>query len=129
MINVFIFFTLVVNDYSYWFFTDLQYSLSDTYYQYYVMETHNSKCPWDLNSYSGRWKYYFWISDPKLNFTSNATIEKAKRLLLSDMYVPKCRFVLKINFIDYTYLNSIHNIVLEFSVLIYLRLNMNYVVF
>lgn len=50
-----------------------------------------SKCPWDLNSYSGRWMYFFWITNPKLNFTSTATIEKAKMLILSDVYVTTYR--------------------------------------
>ncbi|KAL5239868.1 hypothetical protein ACI65C_007278 [Semiaphis heraclei] len=40
-------------------------------------------CPWDLNTYFGRWMYYSWITNPKLNFISSTTIENAKLLCLS----------------------------------------------
>lgn len=46
-----------------------------------------TECPWNLNTYYGRWKYYSWITNPKLNFTKTDTIEEAKRLRMRSVYV------------------------------------------
>ncbi|XP_026807716.1 sideroflexin-2-like [Rhopalosiphum maidis] len=43
-------------------------------------------CPWDLNTYFGRWMYYSWITNPKLNFTSSAMIKEAKLIHFSCLY-------------------------------------------
>lgn len=54
------------------------------------METPNIiKCPWNLNSYFGRWMYFSWMTNPKLNFISSAKIEDAKVLRLGHVYVLK----------------------------------------
>lgn len=46
-----------------------------------------TKCPWNLDSYFGRWMYYSWITNPALNFVSTATIENAKQIRIFYMYV------------------------------------------
>uniref|UniRef100_T1IIV2 Sidoreflexin n=1 Tax=Strigamia maritima TaxID=126957 RepID=T1IIV2_STRMM len=36
---------------------------------------------WDLNTFIGRLKYYFWVTDPRTAFISNKKIDDAKELL------------------------------------------------
>lgn len=43
-------------------------------------------CPWDLDTYFGRWMYYSWITHPKLNFVTSSMIEEAKLIRFSYLY-------------------------------------------
>ncbi|XP_050057292.1 sideroflexin-2-like isoform X1 [Aphis gossypii] len=40
-------------------------------------------CPWNLDTYFGRWMYYSWITNPKLNFVTSSMIEEAKLIRFS----------------------------------------------
>lgn len=42
--------------------------------------------PWDLDTYFGRWMYYSWITNPKLNFVTSSMIEEAKLIRFSYLY-------------------------------------------
>ncbi|XP_050420590.1 sideroflexin-2 [Adelges cooleyi] len=41
------------------------------------------KCPWDQNTFSGRWNYYFWITNPMLCLKTDKELEEAKALRFS----------------------------------------------
>lgn len=36
--------------------------------------------PWDLRTFKGRLKYFFWITDPRLCLADDKTLEEAKNL-------------------------------------------------
>lgn len=37
-------------------------------------------CPWDQNTFVGRWNYYFWVTNPMLCLKPDQDLEKAKSL-------------------------------------------------
>lgn len=41
------------------------------------------KCPWDENTFIGRWNYYFWVTNPMLCLKSDKELEEAKCMRLN----------------------------------------------
>lgn len=40
-------------------------------------------CPWDQNTFVGRWNYYFWVTNPMLCLKPDQDLEEAKSLRTS----------------------------------------------